>query len=103
MILMSSGIGLESSVLFAKEGASVLMADINADALEKARDLASQIVPDGRIEVFVADVGVESRVSAMVDFAENIFGGIDVMFNNAGIMHPDDDNALNTEEYIWLS
>lgn len=30
-----------------------------------------------------------------------LVGKLDIMFNNAGIMHPEDDNALNTEERIW--
>jgi NAD(P)-dependent dehydrogenase (short-subunit alcohol dehydrogenase family) len=47
-------------------------------------------------------VSKEAQVEAMVAEAEKVFGGgIDVIFNNAGIMHPEDDNALNTEERIW--
>ena len=37
----------------------------------------------------------------MVTAAERHFGRLDVMFNNAGIMHSDDDDAVSTEEKIW--
>jgi NAD(P)-dependent dehydrogenase (short-subunit alcohol dehydrogenase family) len=80
----------------------VLMADVNPVTLETALSKAKHHVPDGKLATFVADVSKEAQVEAMVAEAEKVFeGGVDVMFNNAGIMHPDDDNALNTEERIW--
>jgi NAD(P)-dependent dehydrogenase (short-subunit alcohol dehydrogenase family) len=81
----------------------VLMADVNAVALETALSQAKEFAPEGKLAKFVADVSKEAQVEAMVADAEQVFGGgIDVMFNNAGIMHPEDDNALNTEERIWF-
>jgi NAD(P)-dependent dehydrogenase (short-subunit alcohol dehydrogenase family) len=78
------------------------MADVNPSTLETALSKAKHHVPDGKLATFVADVSKEAQVEAMVAEAEKVFGGgIDVIFNNAGIMHPDDDNALNTEERIW--
>ncbi len=44
----ASGIGLETSILFAKEGASILMADISAPALEKAKEKVVTLVPTAR-------------------------------------------------------
>jgi len=80
----------------------VLMADVNPVALETALSRAKEFAPNGKLAAYVADVSKEIQVEAMVAEAEKVFGGgIDVMFNNAGIMHPDDDNALNTEERIW--
>ncbi|KAI6164979.1 hypothetical protein EDD17DRAFT_1802634 [Pisolithus thermaeus] len=84
-----SGIGLESSLLFAQEGANVLLADINLAAAERGAALIEERFPQ------------EADIKAAVDFAVKEFGRLDVMFNNAGIMHPNDDNALNTEERIW--
>jgi NAD(P)-dependent dehydrogenase (short-subunit alcohol dehydrogenase family) len=48
-----------------------------------------------------ADVSVDSDVAAMVATTEDHFGRLDVMFNNAGIMHPADDDAISTDEQIW--
>jgi NAD(P)-dependent dehydrogenase (short-subunit alcohol dehydrogenase family) len=79
------------------------MADVNPAALAKGLGLAKEHAPNGKIETFTVDVSREKEVEAMVLQAEKVFGGgIDVIFNNAGIMHPEDDNALNTEERIWL-
>ncbi|KAK4700998.1 hypothetical protein P7C70_g5238, partial [Phenoliferia sp. Uapishka_3] len=97
-----NGIGLESALLFAAEGAHVVCADINKAAAERAVDLISKIEGGApRAIAFVSDVGKESDIIALVEKAVSEFGRLDVMFNNAGIMHPADDNAINTEEKIW--
>lgn len=78
------------------------MADVNPVTLETGLGRAREFAPNGKIESFTVDVSKETQVEAMVAEAEKIFGGgIDIIFNNAGIMHPEDDNALNTEERIW--
>ncbi|KAF8665569.1 hypothetical protein AX16_000028 [Volvariella volvacea WC 439] len=96
-----SGIGLESSILFAQEGANVVLADINLEAAEKAAASIRKKYPNVKVIAVKTDVGKEADVKATVDRAVQEFGRLDVMFNNAGIMHPADDNALNTEEKIW--
>ncbi|KAI6122752.1 hypothetical protein EDD16DRAFT_1701952 [Pisolithus croceorrhizus] len=96
-----SGVGLESSLLFAQEGANVLLVDINLAAAEKGVALIEERYPQVEALAFRADVGHEADVKAAVDFAVKEFGRLDVMFNNAGIMHSNDDDALNTEERIW--
>lgn len=48
-----SGIGLETTILFAKEGANVLMADISEPALEKALAKVKQLVPSAKVETKV--------------------------------------------------
>lgn len=96
-----SGIGLESSLLFASEGANVLLVDINLESAEKGATLIKKRFPNVSVLAIKADVGKEADVKHAVDAAVKQFGRLDVMFNNAGIMHPADDNALNTEEKIW--
>ncbi|KAL1732721.1 hypothetical protein EV714DRAFT_270351 [Schizophyllum commune] len=97
----ASGIGLESAVLFATEGAAVVLADVNLDAAQKGADLITQKIPGARAIAVRTDVSKEADIKAVVDRAVKEWGRLDVMFNNAGIMHPEDDNALNTEERIW--
>ncbi|KAI5291188.1 hypothetical protein KEM54_005972 [Ascosphaera aggregata] len=97
----AGGIGLETSVLFAREGANVLMADISLPLLEKAIERVKKSVPQAkRIEIIRCDVSKESDVKAMVN-AQDSWGGVDVIFNNAGIMHADDADAVGTSEDVW--
>ncbi|GAA5844004.1 hypothetical protein JCM9279_003700 [Rhodotorula babjevae] len=98
----ASGIGLESVLLFACEGAHVVAADINEEAAQRAVKLVAEMYPDAPRAIAVkCDVSKEADIKACVAKAVEEFGRLDVMFNNAGIMHPADDNALTTEERIW--
>ncbi|TIA79347.1 short-chain dehydrogenase/reductase family protein [Aureobasidium pullulans] len=83
------------------------MCDISAPALEKAVAKVKEIVPNaaGKIETTICDVSKESDVAATVEKVDS-WGGLDVMFNNAGIMHADDAahkiiDAIDTPEKIW--
>jgi NAD(P)-dependent dehydrogenase (short-subunit alcohol dehydrogenase family) len=98
----AGGIGLETTILMAKEGASVLMTDIAAPALEKALAKVNELVTsrDGKIETRVVDVSKEADIQAAVDHLD-AWGGLDVMFNNAGIMHAKDGDAEECPEAIW--
>ncbi|KAF9875221.1 short-chain dehydrogenase reductase family protein [Colletotrichum karsti] len=96
----AGGIGLETSILFAKEGASVMMADISAPALDKAKAKVLQLVPSAKVDTKLCDVSKEEQIKALVESVDP-WGGVDVMFNNAGIMHARDDDAVNTPEEIW--
>jgi NAD(P)-dependent dehydrogenase (short-subunit alcohol dehydrogenase family) len=78
-----SGLGRRSALLFAEEGARVVVADINAD---RTHQVAAEIVAAGGMAVAApCDVSVESDVRALVEVAIEKFGSLDVMFNNAGI------------------
>ena len=94
------GIGLETCVLFAREGANVLMVDISGPALEKGKVKLLGLVPHAIVDTIICDVSKESDVVAAVERLDS-WGGVDIMFNNAGIMHSDDADAINTSENIW--
>lgn len=95
------GIGLETAILFAKEGCSVLMLDISDAALDKAVAKVKELVPDApRLQIRKCDVSKESDVKAALE-SQDEHGGIDIMFNNAGIMLNDDADAIDTPEKIW--
>lgn len=95
----SSGIGRETAILFAQEGARVVVVDVNdaggVETVAMIEDAGNQAV------YFHADVSKASHCEQMVAFAEATYGNLHVLFNNAGIMHGADDDAVNTDESIW--
>lgn len=94
-----SGIGRESALLFAREGAAVVVADVNEVG---GREIVTQIEDSGGRAVFVhADVSHAADCAHMVEVARSHFGGLHILFNNAGIMLAEDDDAVATEEAVW--
>jgi len=90
----AGGIGRETALRFAEEGASVCVADL---ADEPGQEVASEI--DG---LYVhADVSEPEDVERMYSETAERFGGIDVLFNNAGISPPEDDSILDTDLEAW--
>ena len=95
----AGGIGREATVLFAAEGASVVVVDLNREA---AVEVANEVNrTGGRATAVGADVSKAADCESMVAAAESEFGRLDVLFNNAGIMHSDDDDAVSTDEDVW--
>ncbi len=95
----ASGIGRQSSLLFAKEGADVLVVDLNDAAGNETVGLIRNA--GGRAAYSRADVSQAADCSHMVAMAEKEFGKLDILFNNAGIMHAKDDDAVATDEAVW--
>ncbi|NQW08759.1 MAG: SDR family oxidoreductase [Alphaproteobacteria bacterium] len=78
----ASGIGRASSVLFAREGAIVVMADIKTAEGDAA---AAAITADGgKAEFITADVSNEEAMRRLIDGAASRHGRLDVLYNNAG-------------------
>jgi NAD(P)-dependent dehydrogenase (short-subunit alcohol dehydrogenase family) len=90
----AGGIGRASAVRFAAEGAHVLAADLAGDAADEVAKLVGGI--GVRVDVTDAD-----GVQAMYERASEAFGGIDILFNNAGISPPEDDSILTTDADAW--
>ncbi len=94
-----SGIGRESSLLFAAEGASVVAVDVNEEAAKHTvRDVEAN---GGRAIAVRSDVAQAADCRAMVDAAEATYGKLNILFNNAGIMHGDDSDSEQTAEALW--
>ncbi|HEV7390999.1 MAG TPA: SDR family oxidoreductase, partial [Burkholderiales bacterium] len=94
-----SGIGRESALLFAREGAAIAVVDVNDQAGHETVALVEQ--QGGRAAYCRADVSKAADCEHMIEVTEKRFGKLDVLFNNAGIMHSKDDDALTTDEAIW--
>ena len=91
----AGGIGREAALLFSEEGARICVADFVDEAGE-------QTASECR-EAFFQKVDVTSTesVQAMYEATAERYGGIDVLYNNAGIMPPDDASILETEPEAW--
>jgi NAD(P)-dependent dehydrogenase (short-subunit alcohol dehydrogenase family) len=94
-----SGIGKASCLIFAREGAKVVVVDLKKDSAQATADEIKK--NGGDAKAFAADVSSAKDSEAMVKFAEESFGRLDIAFNNAGVFHPDDDSVTNTTEAIW--
>jgi NAD(P)-dependent dehydrogenase (short-subunit alcohol dehydrogenase family) len=94
-----SGIGRESAILFAREGAAVVAVDVNLEAANQT--VAAVTQAGGRAIAVRADVSKAADCEAMIGAAEREFSKLTVLFNNAGISHADDDDAINTSEEVW--
>jgi NAD(P)-dependent dehydrogenase (short-subunit alcohol dehydrogenase family) len=90
----ASGIGRATARRFAAEGSSVVVADLSA---QSGAALAEEI---GGFFVEV-DVASEESVRSMYDAIVARYGGLDVIFNNAGISPPEDDSILTTDLAAW--
>jgi NAD(P)-dependent dehydrogenase (short-subunit alcohol dehydrogenase family) len=89
------GMGREAALVFSDEGARVCVADVD-------RSAAEQTASDAR-DAFAVEVDVSEpeSVRAMYDAAAEQYGGIDVLYNNAGISPADDGSILDTEPDAW--
>lgn len=83
---MCSGIGLETSILFALEGAHVLLVDINFEAVEKAAELIGKKAPNVKAVPAKADVSKEVDIKAAVDKAVAEFGRLDIMVRPSSLL-----------------
>jgi NAD(P)-dependent dehydrogenase (short-subunit alcohol dehydrogenase family) len=95
----ASGIGREAAALFAQAGAAVVVCDASADAGETC---AHDIRASGGRACFVrADVTCSDDMREAVATAQREFGGLHVLFNNAGIFPEGDGSPVDTSEEVW--
>jgi NAD(P)-dependent dehydrogenase (short-subunit alcohol dehydrogenase family) len=91
-----SGMGKVASKLFAHEGASVVLTDVNDEGGE-----ATAAAIGDRARYVHANVSEESDAEEMVAAAVNAFGRLDILYNNAGIMPLGDGSVTDNDAEIW--
>jgi len=96
----AAGIGRETAIAMAKEDVSgLVLADMNEKGAQETVELVKQL--GIKAVAIKTDVSKASQCEAAVALAEKQFGKLNVIFNNAGIMNGDDDNAMTTSEAVW--
>ncbi len=90
------GMGRDAAILFTEHGARVCVVDVSLEAAEETVGLCS-----GDAFTQQVDVADEGQVEAMYRATAERYGGIDVLYNNAGIMPADDASILETEPDAW--
>ena len=94
-----SGIGRQTALLCAREGARIVAVDVDAEGGEETADM---IAAENYQAVYArADVSRAADCERMIRAAEEAYGRLDVLFNNAGISHIEDGDAESTEEEVW--
>lgn len=94
-----SGIGRESALLFAREGAEIMVCDLNVAGGEETVSLIT--TAGGKAAFVKADVSKAEQVEAAISITEQTYGKLNVLFNNAGIFADADGSPVDTEEAIW--
>src|SRR3954467_11801445 len=85
-----SGIGRESSLVWASEGASIVAVDIDHASAQHTADAVQ--AAGGHAIAVQADVSRAQDCERMIAKAESEYGRLNILFNNAGIMHSQDDD-----------
>ena len=91
------GMGRDAAILFSEEGAKICVADVSAEAAGETVGLCA----DATAFAQAVDVADEAQVEAVMTATAERFGGIDVLYNNAGISPADDASILETSVEAW--
>jgi NAD(P)-dependent dehydrogenase (short-subunit alcohol dehydrogenase family) len=94
-----SGMGRAAAESFCEQGARVAVLDLNDEQGEAAAGAAAS--RGGEAFYVRCDVSRESDVSSAIDSVAARFGGVDVLYNNAGIMMAEDGSVVDTPEEVW--
>jgi len=92
-------LGRASALAFAREGAAVAVVDLVAEAAQETVRLVAEA--GGTAVAVIADVADEEQVQGAVRFAVDALGGLDTLFNNAGIMPHQDGSFLDADLDLW--
>jgi NAD(P)-dependent dehydrogenase (short-subunit alcohol dehydrogenase family) len=98
----ASGMGRLAAAMFCAEGARVVVADVNPEACETAAAAAREgAAGAGDAFALSCDVTRDSQVREAIAATVARYGGLHVLYNNAGIMMAEDRSVVDTEEWVW--
>jgi NAD(P)-dependent dehydrogenase (short-subunit alcohol dehydrogenase family) len=98
----ASGMGRVAAAMFCAEGARVAVVDVNAEACETAAAAAREGAAGvGDALAVPCDVTRDSEVREAIAATVERYGGLHVLYNNAGIMMAEDRSVVDTEEWVW--
>lgn len=96
----ASGMGRETCLVFAREGARIAALDIDAAGLETTGELTRDA--GGEIATYVADVADDPQIRRAIEGAAERFGGLNILCNIAGVLWRDRDvSVLEIDEAVW--
>ncbi len=94
-----SGLGRETALLFAREGARLVLNDINAQTVEQTAQMIAET--GGQAIAVAGNVADEADVEKVIKAGVAQFGKVDTLVNNAGIMPDEDISVLTMEPDVW--
>lgn len=99
----SAGVGQATALLFAQSGIEgLVLGDIDESGAQKTISQIETISKNSVKTLFVkTDLRKQEDIKNLMDSAFKKFGKLNILVNNAGIMHNSDDNAVTTEENVW--
>lgn len=92
----ANGIGKATATLFAREGAKLVLNDINEKELVKLQD---ELMKTTSVEVHAGDISLEDTAKSLVDLAVKNFDRVDILVNNAGIHYIEDITNVSSEDF----
>ena len=98
-----SGLGRETAFQFVKEGACVVIADINEEFGISTIKMIKTELPqyDNSISFYKCDVSKQDEIKSLISYTESLYHKIDILFNNASIIMNKDRNLIDTDDYTF--
>jgi NAD(P)-dependent dehydrogenase (short-subunit alcohol dehydrogenase family) len=93
------GQGRAAAIMFAREGARIVAADVNAEGGSETVQMVR--AAGGQAEFIAADVSKSQQVEAAVQCAVTNYGALHIMYNNAAVLHRKDGPVTTLDEDIW--
>jgi NAD(P)-dependent dehydrogenase (short-subunit alcohol dehydrogenase family) len=95
----ANGIGLAIAREFAQAGAKLALADLDTDALDKAK---AELRDIAEVETFILDVSDRDAYASVAEAAEQALGPVTLLFNNAGVTGADSVKRMSYELWDWF-